>query len=144
MGIMRDSTTPSDLRVKIALAVVRLPHAKPAVAPRVDPTQSGDPMDSTASLLDAAVASTLRDDCYRLTELIQKAPLPVGREKTPSAAETEQESRLRTSIAERARVIGCPEGYGSRQARCDNDRLHVLYCKRISPASCGGGTLTAA
>jgi hypothetical protein len=142
MGIMRDPTTPSDLRVKIALTVVRLPRAKPTIAPPDDPTQNGDPMDDTGSLLDAA-ASALRDDCYRLTELIQKAPLPGGRENTPSAAETEEKSSLRASIAERARAIGCPEGYAPRQAHCDNDRLHALYCKRISPPSCGGGTLTA-
>ena len=48
MGAMRDPTTSGDLRIKIALAAVRLPHAKPAIARRDDPTQSGDPIDGTS------------------------------------------------------------------------------------------------
>jgi hypothetical protein len=28
-----------------------------------------------------------------------------------------------------------------KQAQKDSNRLHQLYCKRISPPSCGGGTL---
>ena len=53
LGIMRDPTTSSDLRVKIALVVVRLTHAKPAIARRHDPTQSGELIDCTGSLIDA-------------------------------------------------------------------------------------------
>jgi hypothetical protein len=144
LGIMRDPTTPSDLRVKVALVVVRLTHAKPAIARRGDPTQSGQLIDGTGSLVDTAVAKALRDDCYRLCELIQKSPVPGGREETLSAAEIQEESRLRVRIAERARAIGCHEGYGPRQARSDDKRLHALYCKRISPPSCGGGSLNPA
>jgi hypothetical protein len=141
LGIMRDPTTSSDLRVKIALAVVRLTHAKPAIARRHDPTQSGELIDCTGSLIDAAVAKALRDDYNRLTELGRKS---LGRDKRGlSAAEIEEESRLSASIAERARAIGCPEGYGPRQARKDHNRLHWLYCKRLSPRSSGGGTLSA-
>jgi len=144
LGIMRDPTTSSDLRVKIALAVVRPTRAKPAIARRDNPSQSVEPIDAAGSLVDAVVTKALQDDYYRLTELIQKAPLPGGCEKTLSAAETEEESSVRASIAERARAIGFPEDCGPRQVRSDNDRLHALYCKRISPSSCGGGTLTAA
>jgi hypothetical protein len=61
-----------------------------------------------------------------------------------SAAEVEEESRLRASMADRVRAIGCPAGYGERQRRNDSDRLHQLNCKRLSPRSCGGGTLTNA
>jgi hypothetical protein len=38
----------------------------------------------------------------------------------------------------------CPQGYGPRQARNDRNRLHSLHCKRLSPPSCGGGTLNPA
>jgi hypothetical protein len=31
-----------------------------------------------------------------------------------------------------------PAGYGLRQAQNDTNRLHQLYCKRMSPSSCGG------
>jgi hypothetical protein len=94
-----------------------------------------EPIDGASSFVDAAVVMALRDDYYRLTELIQKAPLPGGREKTLSAAETAEESSVRAGIAERARAIGCPEGYGPRQARCDYNQLHALYCEGISPPS---------
>src|SRR5215831_12002916 len=49
-----------------------------------------------------------------------------------SAAEMEEESRLRASIADRIRAIGCPAGYGAREARDDSNRLHQLHCKRLS------------
>src|SRR5205085_10022953 len=58
-----------------------------------------------------------------------------------SAAEVEEESKLRARMTETARAIGCPVGYGAIQARKDSNRLHRLYCKRISPPSCGGGPL---
>jgi hypothetical protein len=115
LGIMRDRTTSRDLRVKIALAVVRLSHAKPAIARRHDPTQSGELIDCTGSLIDVAVAKALLDDYNRLNELGRKS---WGRDKRElTAAEIEEKSRLRVRIAERARVIGCPEGYGPTQAR---------------------------
>jgi len=57
------------------------------------------------------------------------------------AAEAEEESRLRAHIGDMARAIGCPAGYGLKQAQKDSNRLHQLYCKRISPPSCRGGAL---
>jgi len=56
----------------------------------------------------------------------------------------EEEAKLRTRIADRARAIACPAGYGPRQAQKDSNRLHQLYCKRISPSACGGGPLSEA
>src|SRR5258706_16042751 len=53
----------------------------------------------------------------------------------------EEESKLRARIGDRARTIGCPPGYGLKQAQKDSNRLHQLYCKRISPPSCRGGAL---
>ena len=85
----------------------------------------------------------MRDDYHRLRELFQKSVDPGRRDKL-SAAEIEEQSTLRARIANRAREIGCPKGYGPKQERNDENRLHALHCKRISPPSCGGGRLTAA
>jgi hypothetical protein len=93
--------------------------------------------------IDAALAKALRDDQRHLSELIRKRPS--GQHDGPvSAAEVEEEFRLLASIADRARAIGCPVGYGPRQALNDSSRLHQLHCKRLTPPSCGGGTLTGA
>jgi hypothetical protein len=79
LGIMRDPTTSRELRVKIALAVVRLTDAKP-IARRDDPTQSRELIDGARSLIDAAAANALRDDYHRLNELFQKSLGPSGRD----------------------------------------------------------------
>ena len=94
------------------------------------------PTRDTAHPSDQRVAKALRDDYHRLGELERKKcgdPL--------SAAEVEEESKLRARIGDRARAIVCPAGYGLKQAQKDSNRLHQLYCKRISPPSCGGGAL---
>ena len=75
-----------------------------------------------AFTIDNAVAKALRDDYHRLGELVRKKcgnPL--------SAAELEEECKLRVSIGGRARAIGCPAGYGLKQAQQDNNRLHQLH-----------------
>jgi hypothetical protein len=95
--------------------------------------------DTVAFAIDNAEARALRDDYDRLSELVRKKcgdPL--------SAAEVEEESRLRASIEDRARAIGCPADYGLEQAQKDSNRLHQLYCKRISPRTYGGGALSDA
>jgi hypothetical protein len=89
-----------------------------------------------AFVIDNAMANALRDHYHRLGELVRKKcgdPL--------IAAEAEEESKLRARIGDMARAIGCPAGYGLEQAQKDSNRLHQLYCKRISPPSCGGGAL---
>jgi hypothetical protein len=89
--------------------------------------------------IDPALAKALRNDKQRLSEVIDSQ-----HGGCVSAAEVEEESRLRASIADRLRAIGCPAGYGPRQRRNDSNRLHELRCKRLTPRSCGGGTLTNA
>jgi hypothetical protein len=137
LGIMRDPNVSSELRIKVAQATLPFVHAKPGSARPGDPAGTAKLIDSTGALtIDNAVAKALRDDYHRLGELVRKecgGPL--------SAAEVEEASELRDRIADRARVIGCPAGYGPRQAQKDSNRLHQLYCKRISPPSCGGGAL---
>jgi len=140
LGIMRDPNVSSELRIKVAQVTLPFVHAKPLSACRGDPAGTAKPIDGTYSFtIDGAVAKALRDDDHRLGELLRKK---CG--GTLSAMEAEEESKLRTRIADRARAIGCPTGYGPRQVQKDSNRLHQLYCKRISPLSCGGGPLADA
>jgi hypothetical protein len=117
-----------------------LVHAKPGSARPGDPAGPAKLIDGIGAFtIDNAVAKALRDDYHRLGELERKKcgdPL--------SAAEVEEESKLRARIGDRARAIVCPAGYGLKQAQKDGYRLHQLYCKRISPPPCGGGALPEA
>ena len=140
LGIMRDPDAPDELRIKAGQATLPFVHARPV---RARP----DDLPGTAKLIDAAgaftvadaVAKALRDDYQRLGELVRKKC-----SDALSAAEVEEELRLRARIEDRAGAIGCPAGYGLWQAQNDSNRLHELYCKRISPPSYGGGALSEA
>src|SRR5258707_3132249 len=137
LGIVRDANASSELRFKADQTTLHFVHAKPGSARPGDPAGPAKLIDGTGAFtIDNAVAKALRDDYHRLGELERKKcgdPL--------SAAEVEEESKLGERIADRARAIGCPPGYGLKQAQKDSDRLHQLYCKRISPPSCRGGVL---
>src|ERR1700730_17754685 len=137
LGIVRDANASSELRFKAAQTTLPFVHAKPGSARPGDPAGTAKLIDGTGAFaIDNAVAKALRDDYHRLGELLRKKcgdPL--------SAAEVEEESKLGACIADRARPIGCQAGYGLKQAQKDGNRLHQLYCKRISPPSCGGGAL---
>jgi hypothetical protein len=137
MCIMRDPSVSCELRIKAAQAAAPFVHAKPGSPRSGDPAGTAKLIDGTGAFtIDVAVAKALRDDYHRLGELERKKcgdPL--------SAVEVEEESKIRARIVDRARAIGCPAGYGLKQAQNDSNRLHQLYCKRISPPSCGGGAL---
>ena len=135
LGIVRDSNESSERRFKAAQTTLPFVHAKPGSARPGDPAGTAKLIDGTGAFtIDNAVAKALRDAYHRLGELVRK--------KDPlSAAELEEESNLRVRIGDRARAIGCPAGYGLKQAQKDSNRLHQLYCKRISPPSCRGGAL---
>src|ERR1700726_515010 len=137
LGIMRDPNASSELRIRAAAQAAPFIHAKPGTARPGDPAGTAKLIDGTGAFaIDNAVAKALRDDYHRLGELLRKKcgdPL--------SAAEVEEESKLGECIVDRARAIGCRAGYGLKQAQKDSNRLHQLYCKRISPPSCGGGAL---
>jgi hypothetical protein len=137
LGIVRDANESSERRFKAAQTTLPFVHAKPGSARPGDPAGPAKLIDGTGAFtIDNAVAKALRDDYHRLGELERKKcgdPL--------SAAEVEEESKLGERIADRARAIGCQAGYGLKQAQKDSNRLHQLYCKRISPPSCGGGAL---
>jgi hypothetical protein len=140
-GVMLDPNASPDMRLKAAQAAAPYIHAKPRRG-----AHPGDPADATllgetgAFTIDTMVAKALGDDHERLNYLMRKEAAPRVYGGPLSAAEADEESRLRRSIAEKARAIGCPAGYGSREARHDGSRLHQLYCKRISP----GGSLAGA
>jgi hypothetical protein len=138
-GIMSDPRVSSELRIKAAQAALPFVHAKPGTRPG-DPAGTEKLMDDTGTFaIDIAEARALRDDYHRLGELVRKrcgGPL--------TAAEVEEESRLRARIEDRARAIACPADYGPKQAQWDSNRLHQLYCKRISPPTYGGGALSGA
>jgi hypothetical protein len=137
LSIVRNPKESSKLRIKVALATLPFAHAKPGSARPGDPAGTARLIDGTGAFtIDIAVAKALRDDYHRLGELQRKKcgdPL--------SAEEVEEESKLRARIGDSARAIVCPAGYGLKQAQKDSNRLHQLYCKRISPPSCGGGAL---
>jgi hypothetical protein len=140
LGIMRDPDVSSELRIKAAQATLPFVHARPGSARPGDAAGTAKLIDGTSAFsIDNAEAKALRDDYHRLAELVRKKcgdPL--------SAAEVEEESRLRARIEDGARAIGCPASYGLKQAQKDSSRLHQLYCKRISPPTCGGGALSDA
>jgi hypothetical protein len=141
-GVMRDPNASPDMRIKAAQAAAPYVHAKPLRG-----AHPGDPAEGATLLgetgvftIDTAVAKALRDDYERLSYLGRKEAAPRKYGGPLSAAEADEESKLRTSIAEKARAIGCPAGYGATEAQRDRNRLHQLHCKRISP----GGSLTGA
>jgi hypothetical protein len=137
---MRDPNMSSEIRIKVAQATLPFVHAKPGSACPGGQAGTAKLIDGTGAFaIDNAVAKALRDDEHCLGELLRKkcgGPL--------SATEMEEENKLRTRIADRAKAIGCPAGYGARQAEKDSNRLHQLFCKRISPSASGGGPLSEA
>ena len=140
LGVMRDPSVSPELRIRVAQAAAPFVHAKPGGSHPSDRSSSAIQIEGGRDfIIDPGLAKALRDDSERLNQLGHKQS-----EGPLSAAEEQEESSLRARIAETARAIGCPANYGPREARKDLDRLHSLYCKRISPPSCGGGTLSEA
>src|SRR6202022_590617 len=103
-----------------------------------DPGTSAKPIDGVCDFtIDPVLARAVRDDHERASELVRKGrPL--------SAAEEQEQAWLGARITKTAKAIGCPAGYGLKQAKKDHARLHRLYCQRISPPQCGGGALPEA
>ncbi len=140
LGIMRDPTVSPELRIKGAQAAAPFVHAKPGRSHPVDPMTNAKQIEGISDfVIEPGLARRLRDDRERLKQLERKRS-----GGPPSAAEEQEESSLRARIAETARTIGCPANYGFRESLKDQDRLHLFFCKRISPPSCGGGPLSEA
>src|ERR1700730_7921507 len=142
LGIMRDPNLSSELRIRVAQAAAPFIHSKPGTARSSDPAASAKPIDGVCDFtIDPVLARALRDDYERSCELLRKGTTPNQYGGPRTAAEEQEHGWLRARITKTAKAIGCPAGYGLKQAKEDNNRLHRLYCKRISPRSCGGGAL---
>jgi hypothetical protein len=145
LGVMRDPKVSPELRIKVAQAAAPFAHQKPGKAKPGDPKGLVKLIDGTSRFtIDPAVAKALREDQERLNGLVRKRFAPREYGGPLSAADVESEAELCASIADRAKAIGCPKGYGPMQVRTDRNRLHQIQNKRRSPLSCGGGKLTDA
>jgi hypothetical protein len=93
--------------------------------------------------IDPALVKALRNDRKRYYELLKKSFAP--HEFGPlTATERKEGCMVLARIAETARTISCPAGYGLKEVNNDKARLTTLFRKRLSPPSCGGGTLNDA
>jgi hypothetical protein len=119
------------------VSIHRLRARLDRISPSASPDGTGD------FIVDRALAKALRDDGERLNELGRKRLAPSQHGGPLTAAELEEESHLPVRIAERARTIVLPLGYGAKEALRDANRLEKLFYKRITPP-CGGGPLTEA
>jgi hypothetical protein len=141
LGIMRDPNVSLELRIRVAQTAAPFIHGKPRAAGSSVPAESANSIDGAGGFtIDPVLARALRDDYERVEKLWCKRSGPTGL----LTAEEQEASWLRARITETAKAIGCPAGYGLLQARKDYDRLHQLYCRRISPTRCGGGPLPEA
>src|SRR6266403_158210 len=114
LDVMRDPNVSPELRIKVAQVAAPFIHAKPETARSKEPTASAKPIDGACDFtIDPVVARAIRDDYARLTKLVQKRYSP----GSLSAAEEQEDSRLSAHIAELAKAIGCPVGYGAVQAQ---------------------------
>jgi hypothetical protein len=145
LGIMRDPNVSSELRIRVAQAAAPFIHAKPGTARSTDPAACAKPIDAVCGFtIDPVLARALRDDLERASELVRKKMAPNEYGGPPTAAEEQEQAWLGARITKTAKAIGCPAGYGLKQAKKDKARLHRLYCQRISPPQCGGGALPEA
>jgi hypothetical protein len=139
---MRDPTSPTDLRIQVARAAAPLVHGKLGNA------SPGNLMDRVGAVgcegftIDIEEAKALRNIQRRLGTLLRKR---YGQNGGPlTAAEIAEQSELRALFSSNSAALVCPPGYGPKDAMEDSNRLHQLNCKRLSPASCGGGELKGA
>jgi hypothetical protein len=140
LGVMRDPQAPTDLRIRVARAAAPLVHAKPGIAsPGVG---KADAIDGFTIHIEEAKA--LRDIEHRLAVFLRKRYGPSENGGPLTDAEIVEESELDAVFHKRAAALVSPPGYGASEAMKDRNRLHQLNCKRLSPASCGGGELKGA
>jgi hypothetical protein len=88
-------------------------HSKPGTTRSSDPAANAKLIDGAHGfIIEPVLARAIRDDIERLSELRRHG----GR---LSDAEEQEDSRIPARIAETAKAIGCPVGYGAIQARKD-------------------------
>jgi hypothetical protein len=134
LGVMRDPNVSPELRMRAAQVAAPYVHAKAGTARSSDQAPSAELIDPGVTFtIDPAIAKRLRDDKERLHELSQNAEHPKKYGGPLSAAEEQEQSVLRTRIAETQNGLQCPAGYGAIQARKDYWRLDDLIYKRRTP-----------
>ena len=120
-------------------------HAKPGIASLGDRAdKTGAVRETDGFAIDIEEAKALRDIEHRLNVLLRKRYGPSENGGPLTAAEIAEEAELDAMFSKRAAALVCPPGYGPQDAMEDSNRLHQLNCKRMSPASCGGGELKGA
>jgi hypothetical protein len=142
LGVMRDPTAPTDLRIQVARAAAPLVHGKLGAGTTGDPLGRVGAVASEGFTIDIEEAKALRNIRHRLGAVQGRQYGKNGRPLT--AAEIAEETELRALISKRSAALVCPPGYGPQDAMDDSNRLHQLNCKRMSPPSCGGGELKGA
>jgi hypothetical protein len=143
LGIMRDDDAPTDLRVRVAQIAAPLVHEKPGKASS-NAAGVNQTMGQNEPAINLSQAKTLRDIERRLSTLSRKRYAPSENGGALTESERREESDLRARHIDIAQAIPCPPAYSYRNAREDNDRLHQLHCKRLSPPSTGGDELSGA
>ena len=144
LGVMRDPTSPTDLRIQVARAAAPLVHGKLGNAPPGSPLGRVGAVACEGFTIDIAETKAFRDIERRLTVLLRKRYGPSENGGPLTATEILEESELDAVISKSAAILVCPPGYGPGDAVKDSNRLHQLNCKRLSPPSCGGGELKGA
>src|SRR4030088_1138154 len=107
LGVMRDPTSPTDLRIKVARAAAPLVHGKLGTA-------SGDPVGRVGAVggegfttIDIEEAKALRNSQHRLGTLLRKRYAPSRNGGPLTAAEIVEESELRALINKKSAALVC-------------------------------------
>lgn len=144
LGVMRDPKAPTDLRIRVARAAAPLVHGKLGTASPAGAVGRVGAVEREGFTADIEEAKALREIQRRLGALLRKRCGPSENGGPLTAAEIAEESELGALISKRSAALVCAPGYGPQDAIEDSNRLHQLNCKRLSPASCGGGELKGA
>jgi hypothetical protein len=123
LGVMRDTSAPAQLRLKVAHVVAPFVHPKLADGRLAESEVPID--DPYGFVVDRAFARELRDDYLHMKNLV------LERYKRSWDVQVEREAEAR--FREKSKRLNCPSsGYTALQAREDEKRIHTLYKKRIT------------
>jgi hypothetical protein len=129
LGVMADPGAKTRQRIKAARVAASYlhEHAHPDDLPVVI-------KDPYGFECDPAVARAIRDDWWEEYRAYQeKIAQDQARGIALDFKPTPKGLVLRARIAGRVKTLGIPAGYGGGDCLTDRNRLHSLFCKRISP-----------
>jgi hypothetical protein len=114
LGVMRDPTAPTDLRIQVARAAAPLVHGKlGTVSPR-HPVGRVGAVEGDGFTIDIEEAKALRNIQRRLGVFLRRK---YGQNGGPlTAAEIAEESELWALISKRSAALVSPPGYGPHEA----------------------------